>query len=149
VQFIHTSSFFFVDIPSTDNASRFLDSAEIGREICYYEIMTETKWLTIADASLLAAEMGLDRTHKTIRSWCRKGDLIAEKQSTRTGDRWVADRDSLITKINFELEFKEQQSEPVRTSSDQSGHVQTSANAFDGQNIGFQAGANLGEPQAF
>ena len=123
--------------------------------------MTETKWLTIAEASLLAAEMGLDRTHKTIRSWCRKGDLIAEKQTTRTGDRWVADRDSLITKINFELEFKEQQSrtlsepvqtgsdqiEPVRTGSDQSGHVQTSADSSDGQDNGFRAGSNLGESQ--
>ena len=34
--------------------------------------MKETKWLTIAEASLLASGMGLDRTHKTIRSWCRK-----------------------------------------------------------------------------
>lgn len=123
--------------------------------------MTKTKWLTISEASLLAAEMGLDRTHKTIRSWCRKGDLIAEKQTTRTGDRWVADRDSLITKINFELEFKEQQArtlsepvqtgsdrfEPVRTSSDQSGHVQTSANTFDGQKQGFQTGENPDEPE--
>jgi len=98
--------------------------------------MTDTKWLTIAEASLLVSDMGLDRTHKTIRSWCRKGDLIAEKQTTRTGDRWVADRVSLITKINFELELKEQESrtiseqvqtgtdrfEPVRTSSDQYEH---------------------------
>ena len=123
--------------------------------------MTETKWLTIADASLLAAEMGLDRTHKTIRSWCRKADLIAEKQTTRTGDRWVTDRDSLITKINFELELKEQQTrtqyepvqtgsnrfKPVRTSADQSGHVQTSADSSDGQDNSFRAGANLGDPQ--
>ena len=97
--------------------------------------MTETKWLTIAEASLLASEMGLDRTHKTIRSWCRKGDVIAEKQTTRTGDRWVADRESLITKINFELELKEQEartiSEQVQTGVDRFEPVRTSSDPYE------------------
>jgi len=97
--------------------------------------MTEIKWLTIAEASLLASETGLDRTHKTIRSWCRKGDVIAEKQTTRTGDRWVADRESLITKINFELELKEQESrtmsEQVQTSADRFEPVRTSSDQYE------------------
>ena len=97
--------------------------------------MNQTKWLTIAEASLLASEMGLDRTHKTIRSWCRKGDLIADKQTTRTGDRWVADRESLITKINFELELKEKEaramSEQVQTGADRFEPVRTSSDPFE------------------
>lgn len=126
--------------------------------------MTETKWLTIAEASLLASSKGLDRTHKTIRSWCRKGDVIAEKQTIQNGDMWVLDKDSLETKINFEIEVRDQKekartmSEPVQTGSDQFEPVRTSADQFDhmksraaddgGYGQGFQAGVNQREPHA-
>ena len=125
--------------------------------------MIETKWLTIAEASLLAAEMGLDRTHKTIRSWCRKGDVIAEKQTVQNGDVWVLDKDSLITKVNFEIEVRDQkertrtlsepvqtgsdQFEPVRTSADRSRSIQARTKTLNGHKQGEEEDANHAEPQ--
>jgi len=99
--------------------------------------MTKTIWLTVAEASLLARQMGLDRTNKTIRSWCRANHVTAEKQTNRTGEIWVLDRQSLITKIKSEIEFRDQErttnlarqtSEQVRTSTDPFEPVQTGAN---------------------
>lgn len=126
--------------------------------------MTETKWLTIAEASLLATEIGLSRTHKTIRSWCRKGDVLAEKQTIQNGDMWVLDDGSLRTKINFEIEVRDQKEqaqtlfvpvqtgsdpfEPVRTSADLSAPAHTSAEPSGGYNQSVQGGVNLLEPQA-
>lgn len=104
---------------------------------CYNIIMTENKWLTITDASFLAKSLGLDRTNKTLRSWCRGGHVTAEKQTNRNGEIWVIDRESLITKIKSEIEFRDQErganpvppmSEPMRTSADQSEPVRTHAN---------------------
>lgn len=124
--------------------------------------MKETKWLTIAEASLLCSEMRLDRTHKTIRSWCRKGDVIAEKQTVQNGDMWVLDKDSLITKVNFEIEVRDQkeqartmsepvqtgsdQFEPVRTSADRSRSIEAGTKTLSGYEQGAKEGANLSEP---
>lgn len=124
--------------------------------------MTETKWLTIAEASLLCSEMGLARTNKTIRSWCRKGDVLAEKQTTQNGDMWVLDKDSLTTKIKFELEVRDQKEqartlsepvqtgsnpfEPVRTRADRSSLGETQKSSFGGYHQGEQGGANQPEP---
>ncbi len=117
--------------------------------------MNETKWLTVKEASLLCAEMGLNRTSKTIRSWARRGHVEATKQTTRNGEMWVLDKDELVTKIKAELEFKEQQgqvqtsanhdpniSEPVQTRADQFEPVRTGANPSERQAM------NRGEPQA-
>ena len=103
--------------------------------------MTKTKYLTVKEASLLCADMGLNRTTKTIRSWARQGHVKASKQTTQNGEMWVLDKDELITKIKAELEFKEQQeqvqtsvnhnlnpSEPVQTRADQFEPVRTGAN---------------------
>ena len=102
--------------------------------------MTQTKWLTVAEASLLCAEMGLERTSKTIRGWARKEHVIGQKKSTSTGEMWVLDRESLETKIKTEIEYRDQTakvqtganpSEPVQTRTDQSGQVRTSPNPFE------------------
>lgn len=99
--------------------------------------MTETKWLTVAEASLLARQMGLDRTNKTLRSWCRGDHVTAEKQTNRTGEIWVIGRESLITKIKSEIEFRDQERsanpvlpmpEPVQTRTDQFEPVRTGTN---------------------
>jgi len=70
--------------------------------------MTETKWLTIAEASRLCSEMGLERTPKTFRGWARKEHVIAQKKSTSSGEMWVLDRSSLETKIKTEIEYRDQ-----------------------------------------
>ena len=113
--------------------------------------MNETKWLTVKEASLLAHEMGLNRTTKTIRTWARQGHVKATKQTTQNGEMWVLDKQELATKINAELEFMAQAeqvltlpnqrpntsepvqtranpSEPVRTSTDQSEPVHLGSN---------------------
>lgn len=89
--------------------------------------MTEIKWLTVAEASLLCSQLGLDRTNKTIRSWARNQAVTAQKKSTSTGEMWVLDRISLETKINTEIEYRDQMAK-VQTSSDPSDPVQTRAN---------------------
>jgi len=102
--------------------------------------MKETKWLTIAEASLLCSEMGLNRTSKTIRAWARKGHVEAQKKSTSTGEMWVLDRESLETKIKTEIEYRDQMaqvqtganlSEPVQTRADQSEQVRTRPDPFE------------------
>jgi len=102
--------------------------------------MTETKWLTVAEASLLCSQMGLDRTTKTIRSWARSNHVTAQKKSTSTGEMWVLDRESLETKINTEIEYREQTakvqtrtnlSELVQTHPDQSEQVRTRTDPFE------------------
>lgn len=125
--------------------------------------MTEIKWLTVAEATLHSREMGLDRTPKTIRSWARNGHVLAKKQTTHTGEMWVLDQDSLITKIKSEIEFRDQQTakqsnmasepvqtsadtfEPVRTRSDQYEQQQTSSNPHDGHNKGYDHGTDPSE----
>jgi len=92
--------------------------------------MTEQKWLTVAEASVLSRDMGLDRTTKTIRSWSRGEHVTAEKQTNRNGEIWVIERESLITKIKSEIEFRDQEraKNSVQTRSDLSEPVRTGAN---------------------
>lgn len=127
--------------------------------------MTETKWLTIAEASLLCSQMGLDRTAKTIRGWARNEHVTAQKKSTSNGEMWILEKASLETKIKTEIEYRDQMkasqtradvseplqtranlSEPVRTSADPSEPVHTHLEAFNGYKQGAQLGANGGEP---
>lgn len=105
--------------------------------------MTETKWLTVAKASLLCSQMGLERTTKTIRSWARSNHVTAQKKSTSTGEMWVLDQASLKTKIKMEIEFRDQAakvqtsanpSEPVQTRTDPSEQVRTRSDPSAGQN---------------
>jgi len=102
--------------------------------------MTETKWLTIAEASLLCSQMGLERTPKTIRGWARNEHVIAQKKSTSSGEKWILDKASLETKIKTEIEYRDQMkasktrsdvSEPVQTRPNQSEPVRTGANPSD------------------
>ena len=67
--------------------------------------MNKTKWLTVKEASLLCADMGLNRTTKTIRNWARLGHVEASKQTTAKGFKYVLDKDALEAKIKEELEF--------------------------------------------
>lgn len=129
--------------------------------------MTETKWLTISEASLLSSQMGLERTPKTIRGWARNEHVNARKKSTTHGEMWILEKVSLETKIKTEIEYRDQMkasqppadtsepvqtrsnpSEPVRTCADQSGSVQTRPDAFGGYKQGRDEAANPPEPQA-
>lgn len=122
--------------------------------------MTQTKWLTIAEASLLSSEMGLNRTSKTIRAWARSGHVEARKKSTTHGEMWILDKASLETKINTEIEYRDQMeavqtranpSAPVQTRSDPSEPVQTSADPFayeNKQHQGSDEGSNPREPRS-
>lgn len=82
------------------------------------------KWVTVDEAFVLCQQANLDRTKKTIRSWCRNDHVTSEKQSTLTGERWMLETSSLQVKIRSELEFQ-RNSEPVRTSADPSEPVRT------------------------
>ena len=62
--------------------------------------MTEQKWLTVKEASLLAHDMGLNRTDKTIRNWCRLGMVNANKKPTPTGNfKYLIQKSELEIKI--------------------------------------------------
>lgn len=127
--------------------------------------MTETKWLTIAEASHLCLQMGLERTPKTIRAWARNEHVVAQKKSTSNGEMWILDKGSLKTKIKTEIEYRDQmktnqarvtESEPVQTSTtvfdpvrtplDQSDRVRTRADVFGGYKQGPDKDANQSEP---
>ncbi len=122
--------------------------------------MTETKWLTIAEASLLSSEMGLNRSTKTIRTWARSGHVEARKKSTTHGEMWILDKTSLETKINTEIEYRDQTeavqtranpSAPVQTGSDPFEPVQTKADPFSSENEhhqGSDIGSNPREPRS-
>ncbi|MBK8082340.1 MAG: hypothetical protein IPK28_00085 [Devosia sp.] len=69
-------------------------------------------WLTVPQATLLCAQSGLPRTIKTIRRWAQRSsenpdqpEIIAQKQDTENGFRWLIERNSLDVKIAQELEF--------------------------------------------
>lgn len=128
--------------------------------------MTETKWLTVAETSLLCSQMGLERTPKTIRGWARNEHVNAQKKSTSNGEMWILDKASLETKIKTEIEYRDQMkanqtsadpsepvqtrahtSEPVRTRSDPSGSEQKNTYGEFGQNAGFHGGSYRDEPR--
>lgn len=122
--------------------------------------MGNIQWLTIAEASLLSSERGLNRTSKTIRAWARSGHVEARKKSTSHGEMWILDKTSLETKINTEIEYRDQMeavrtranpSEPVQTGADRFEPVRSEADPFDhryGQDKGSDEGSNHGEPRS-
>lgn len=102
--------------------------------------MNKQKWLTVSEATHLAQKMGLERTHKTIRSWARNGHVTAQKQTNQNGAIWVVERDSLNTKIKSEIEFRDQQRasktlgtqyEQVRAGTNLSEPLRTSLDTFE------------------
>lgn len=96
--------------------------------------MNETKWLTVKEASQYCLEMNLPRSTKTLRRWCAKEDIEAQKRQTGHGEKWFIDRESLEIKIKEELEFLKHSEtplphpdQPVGQGSDMSGHERTGA----------------------
>lgn len=94
----------------------------------------EFKWITVDEAFVECQQAGLNRTKKTIRSWCRHEHVEGKKQTTPTGERWMLEATSLQVKIKSELDFlmqsdevlqRSNQGEQVRT---EDTPVQTSAN---------------------
>jgi len=120
--------------------------------------MQPTKWLTISESSVLCSRMSLSRTSKTIRSWARNGHVEARKKSTAHGDMWILDKASLLTKIQTEIEYRDQaaavqtrvnESAPVQTSTDPSEPVQTRSGqpeSENGQEQSSYEGSNTSEP---
>ena len=102
--------------------------------------------------------MSLSRTSKTIRSWARNGHVEARKKSTAHGDMWILDKASLLTKIQTEIEYRDQaaavqtrvnESAPVQTSTDPSEPVQTRSGqpeSENGQEQSSYEGSNTSEP---
>lgn len=90
----------------------------------------ERKWITVDEAFMLCQEAGLDRTKKTIRSWCRHEHVEGRKQTTPNGERWMLEARSLEVKIRSELEFQ-RQSAPVQTSANQGEPVRTEVQPTD------------------
>lgn len=102
------------------------------------------QWLSVDEAFIECQAAGLNRTKKTIRSWCRNGHVDGQKQSTSTGERWMVEAVSLGVKIRAELEFQREVSpapkldpkvsagangsEPVRV---EDRPVRTSAHGFE------------------
>jgi len=71
--------------------------------------MTEQKWVTVKEASLLAHDMGLNRTDKTIRNWCRLGMVSSSKKPTPKGNfKYLIQKNELEIKIKEELEYQAQ-----------------------------------------
>jgi hypothetical protein len=83
-------------------------------------------WLTVDQAFVACQTKGLNRTKKTIRSWCRHEHVESQKQSTPTGERWMVEETSLTVKIQSELEFIQQKPD-VQTGTNPSAPVQTTA----------------------
>ena len=87
----------------------------------------EREWVTVDEAFLACQEAGLDRTKKTIRSWCQRDHVECSKQTTLHGERWMIETASLQVKIRSELDLQ-RQNEPVRTGANPSEPVQTRSN---------------------
>lgn len=115
--------------------------------------MNNTQWLTIKEATLECHSLGLPRSSKSLRRWCSKEEVEAQKRKTSTGEKWFIDRVSLEIKVKEELEFLKQSSgqlgiagqrpdmtEHDRTRPDVSGHDQTQADT-SGQRAGQRSGA--------
>lgn len=84
----------------------------------------EQEWLSVEQAVVFCAELGLTRTPKTVRKWAERssglpdGDVVARKQDTPWGYRWQIEKAPLIRKVEEELELQAaQEPEPVRTGS--------------------------------
>lgn len=81
-------------------------------------------WMTVDQAFASCQAAGLNRTKKTIRSWCRHEHVESQKQTTPTGERWMVEASSLEVKIRSELEFQQPNPE-VQTGANPSEPVQT------------------------
>lgn len=84
----------------------------------------EQEWLSVEQAVVYCAELGLTRTPKTVRKWAERssglpdGDVVARKQDTPWGYRWQIEKTSLTRKVEEELELQAaNEPEPVRTGS--------------------------------
>lgn len=94
--------------------------------------MNEKSWLTVKEGSQLCYEMGLPRSTKSLRRWCSKDEVSAQKRQTSHGEKWFIERASLEIKVNEELEFLKQSEtentyldQPAGHGSDMSGHDRT------------------------
>lgn len=88
--------------------------------------MTETKWLTVKQASQYCYDMGLPRSTKSIRRWCQLENIEAQKRQVANTEKWFIDQKSLEIKIKEELEFLKQSD----TQPDTTGH-QTDMSRYD------------------
>lgn len=84
----------------------------------------EQDWLSVEQAVVYCAELGLTRTPKTIRKWAERssglpdGDVVARKQDTPWGYRWQIEKTSITRKVEEELELQAaSEPEPVPTGS--------------------------------
>lgn len=89
--------------------------------------MTETKWLTVKQASQYCYELGLPRSTKSIRRWCQFENVDAQKRQVANTEKWFIDQKSLEIKIEEELEFLKQsnsQQNELGHQTDMSGYDQ-------------------------
>jgi hypothetical protein len=84
----------------------------------------EQEWLSVEQAVVYCAELGLTRTPKTVRKWAERssglldGDVLSRKEDTPWGYRWQIEKRSITRKVEEELELRgANQIEPVRTGS--------------------------------
>lgn len=94
--------------------------------------------LTVPEAVIYALSFDLQRTEKTIRKWCARGDVKTKKENTNNAFRYLIERESLDIKIKEELEIQKahmnaraNRSERVRQGANRSEPVQTSANTSE------------------
>ena len=80
--------------------------------------------MSVEQAVVYCAELGLTRTPKTVRKWAERssglpdGDVVARKQDTPWGYRWQIEKTSLTRKVEEELELQAaNEPEPVGTGS--------------------------------
>jgi len=72
----------------------------------------EQDWLSVEQAVVYCAELGLTRTPKTIRKWAERssglpdGEVLARKEDTPWGYKWQIEKVSLTRKVNEELELR-------------------------------------------
>ncbi|MEO1453049.1 MAG: hypothetical protein AAFR73_13245 [Pseudomonadota bacterium] len=79
-------------------------------------------WMSVEEAVVYCAELGLTRTPKTVRKWAERssglpdGDVVARKQDTPWGYRWQIEKGSLTRKVDEELDLQAaNEPEPVPT----------------------------------
>lgn len=84
----------------------------------------EQEWLDVEQSVAYALELGLSRTPKTIRKWAERssglpdGDVVARREDTPWGYRWLIEKSSLARKVEEDLELRSANlPEPVRTGS--------------------------------
>lgn len=85
--------------------------------------MTETRWLSVKEASIHCYKMDLPRSTKSLRRWCTKEEVEAQKRKTSHGEKWFIDRESLEIKIKEELEFLKLSEKPFLQPEQSAGHT--------------------------